>query len=392
VDHDVVRKLVEAVDAGDDAGVAQALARGADPNVPAGPYRGSVLSAAAGNGDLRIVRLLLNAGALAGPTDPHTRSPLRAAVVEAHPDIAQLLIDHGALEDELDARSSLLAEAVAYAQHRPQPAALAILRLMLRLGVTPARGEEAALVLAVTRRAAPAVLRVLLDHGSDPNLQRSDASPVLVLAARRGDHAAVDVLLQAGADVDAVDGLGRTALMHAAERDERVVAAALLLAGADIDRVSCDGMTALELARGWQRQNIQFMLGQRRVGLDDVPITRTTIQIRPTSSRLLGDPAMFLLWARVIERAVEDLGAEEWHIRTGIVADDALTFANRLRHEPRPDARASWHLLDCTSGELAAVRQALVELAYGTTRVMPAGISRHKIVDLLDDFDRQLGR
>jgi hypothetical protein len=213
------------------------------------------------------------------------------------------------------------------------------------------------------------VLRILLDHGADANQRRSDATPVLVLAARRGDHAAVDVLLEAGADVDASDGLGRTGLMHAVERNERAVAAVLLHAGADIDIVSTDGMTALDLARGWQRQNLQFMLGERTVGLDDVPITRTVMQLHPTGQQLRGDSTTFLLWARVIERAVEDPGADEWRIRTGTLAEEALNFASRLCHHPQPAAGASWHVLDCTSAELATARAALGELAYGTTKI-----------------------
>jgi hypothetical protein len=180
--------------------------------------------------------------------------------------------------------------------------------------------------------------------------------------------------------------------MHAVERGEQSVVAALRLAGADIDRVSDDGMTAMALARGWQRQDVQHSLGQRRTGLDNEPIIRTTIRIRPTTMRLQGDPALFLRWAQVIDRAVDDLRADEWRIRTGIDADEARAFAGRLRNDPQPGARASWHHLDCTADELTAVRQALVELAYGTANVTPAGVSRHEIMDLLDDFERQLRR
>lgn len=53
---------------------------------------------------------------------------------------------------------------------------------------------------------------------------------------------------------------------------------------------------------------------------------------------------------------------------------------------------ASWHQLDVTADELAAVRSALVELAYGTTRVMPAGASRLETIDVLEELNRQLGR
>jgi hypothetical protein len=266
------------------------------------------------------------------------------------------------------------------------------LRLLLQQGLSVAPAEEAPIVLAVMRRAAPAVLRLLLDRGAEPDQQRSDGTPVLVLAARRGDHAAVDLLLQAGADVDAVDSQGRSALMHAVERDERVVVAVLLLAGANSDKVSADGMTALDLARGWQRQNIQLMLGERHVRLDNVPTIRTTMRLQPTSQQLQGDPTTFLLWAQVIERAVDDLSSEEWRIRTGIGAQEALAFASRLRHEPQPAARAPWRTLDCTSEELAAIRAALLELAHGTTTLMPAGVSRHEITDLFEEFEQQLGR
>nr|WP_083672432.1 ankyrin repeat domain-containing protein [Micromonospora sp. CB01531] len=239
---------------------------------------------------------------------------------------------------------------------------------------------------------APAVLRLLLVYGADANQQRSDANPAIVVAARRGDHAAVDVLLQCGADVDARDAWGRTALMHAVERNEQSVIAALLLAGAAIDAVSADGMTALQLAQGWQRQNVQFMLGERHVGLDDVPITRTVVRAVPTAVRLAGDPQMLHLLASVIDIALDDLGDDDWNTRTGTHADTARTMAVRLRNEIIPAANASWHQLDATADELAAARSALVELAYGTTHIMPTGTSRLKLIDVLEELNRQLGR
>jgi ankyrin repeat protein len=404
MDHDVVRRLIEAVTAGDDAGVAQALALGADPNVAAGRFRGSVLSLAADSGHLRIVRLLLDAGASAGPTNPHSRSPLRAAVQEARRDVAELLIERGALAAEPVARGSsavsisstrsgsLLAEALSVATHRAQPAALETLLLLLRRGAGPLPGEEAPIVRAVMWRAAPAVLRILLDHGAEPNQQRSDGAPILVLAARRGDHAAVDLLLQAGADVNANDARARTALMHAVERDERAVVAVLLLAGADIDKVGADGMTALKLAQGWQRQSIQYMFGERDRGRADVPIARTVIRLDPTGHQLQGDPSTFLLWAHVIERAVDDLGADEWEIRTRTTSEAALGFAIRLRDQPQPATGASWHVLDCTSDELVTAREALLALAYCDIRQMPEGTSHHEITDLFEELERQLGR
>lgn len=384
--------LVEAVQTGDGVAVAQALADGADPNAAVSRFGGSVLIEAARSGRLEVVGLLVNAGARVGPVGHFNVSPLRVAMLQAHADVVQYLIAHGALPAESAARTSVLTEAVSYTRHRPRPAALATLQVLLQAGATPHPDEEAPVITAVMRSVAPTVLRLLLAHGADVNQRRSDGTPAILIAARRGDHAAVDVLLQAGADVDARDQQGRTALMHAVERNEQLVIAALLLAGAAIDTVSADGMTALELARGWQRQNVQFMLGEHHAGLDDVPINRTVVRILPTGVRLSGDPQMLHLLASVIDIVLDDLGDDEWATRTGADADTARTVAARLRNEIVPAPNASWYQLDVTADELAAARSALVELAYGTTRVLPTSTSRLEIVDLLEELNRQLGR
>ncbi|BCL12555.1 ankyrin repeat domain-containing protein [Micromonospora sagamiensis] len=392
MNNDVDQRLIEAVQAGDEAAVGQVLADGADPDVAVGRFRGSVLADAARTGRRGIVGRLLDAGARIGPADPYTASPLRVAVIEAHTDVVRFLVSCGALAAEPATRSSVLTDAVSHTAFRPTPAALATLRVLLEAGAAPGPSEEAPLVTAVMRPVAPAVLRLLLAYGADANQQRSDATPAIVVAARRGDHAAVDVLLQAGADVDARDARGRTALMHAVERNEKRVIAALLLGGAAVDAVSADGMTALRLARGWQRQNVQFMLGERHVGLDDVAINRTVVRALPTGVRLAGDPQMLHLLANAIDIALDDLGDDEWNTRTGTDADTARAMAVRLRDEIAPAVNASWHQLDASAAELAAARSALVELAYGTTRIMPTGTSRLEITDVLEELNRQLGR
>ncbi|WP_405433869.1 ankyrin repeat domain-containing protein [Micromonospora sp. NBC_00617] len=386
------QRLIDAVQAGDEVAVGQALANGADPNVPVGRFRGSVLAEAARSGRRGIVGMLVNAGARTGPADPYTASPLRAAVLEAHTEVVLFLIAHGALTAEPATGPSVLTQALSHTAFRPTPTALATLRVLLEAGATPVPNEEAPLITAVTRAVAPAVLRLLLAYGADANQQRSDATPAIVVAARRGDHAAADVLLDAGADVNARDRQGRTALMHAVERNERRVIATLLLAGAAIDTVSADDMTALQLARGWQRQNIQFMLGERHAGLDDVPIVRTALRVAASNVRLAGDAQMLHLLADVIDIALGDLGDDEWNTRTGTDAEVARAFAVRLRDDVVPAVHASWHQLDATAAELATARSALVELAYGTTRIMPAAASRLEITDMLEELNRQLGR
>lgn len=339
---DADAELVAAVGAADPVAVARALADGADPDSAASPYTATVLSEAASTGHLEIARLLVDAGASLRARRPQYESPLQSAVRNGHLGVVRLLVDSGALEVEGTDGGSLLTNAIAATWHRPQPAALDVLRYLLDLGVGAEPGKEAPIVRAVLGSAAPATIRILLSHGADPNSRRSDGTPALILAARRGDHAAVDVLLTAGADPNAVDGNGHTALMHAIERDERAVSRALLLAGAD-------PAGALEIARGWQRQIVQFELGEMSVGLDDVPIARTAVRLHPTGYELRGDPAEFRRWGQLVACAAEELGDDEWDTRTGTPYALAQTVARRLVDDPAKAPTASWHRIELTA-------------------------------------------
>jgi hypothetical protein len=130
MNHSADQRLVEAVQAGDEVAVGQALADGADPNAGVGRFRGSVLVAAAYGGWLGIVGLLVDGGARVGPADSSTASPVRAAVLEAHAHVVQYLVAHGALGAEPATKSSVLTEAVSYTAFRPRPDALVTLRVL----------------------------------------------------------------------------------------------------------------------------------------------------------------------------------------------------------------------------------------------------------------------
>lgn len=363
---DVSGRLLDAVKASDELGVERSLALGADPNASLGRTHGSALAFAAGNGDLRIVRLLLKGGADIGTSDPRILSPLRHAIKGSHPAVTRLLLEQGALDREPADPDGVLADALSAVCHVPQAPALEIVRMLLAHGAHPQPGSRASLVGAVELRAAPAVARILVEAGDDPNQRRGDGTPVLVLSARRGDTAVVDQLLQAGADVDAVDAKGWTALMHAVERDEQDVVSVLLLAGADIEKANADGVTAKELAKGWQRKRIRILLGERVVGMDHAQIPRSVMGIRATGYRLAGDHGTFGRWAQVLGHAVKDLGSEEWETHTGRSVDSAIALVRRFSGEPQPVPNASWYALDVTADELSILRAALLELAYGS--------------------------
>jgi ankyrin repeat protein len=64
--------------------------------------------------------------------------------------------------------------------------------------------------------AGPAFVKLLIDHGADPNAKAFDGSTPLMHAAYRHNHPAMTALMDAGADVEARDRCGGTAADYAA--------------------------------------------------------------------------------------------------------------------------------------------------------------------------------
>lgn len=383
---DVDQRLVEAVYRDDESAVAQALADGADPDAGHVRFRLSVLALAARRGSGEIVDRLLRAGARVEAVQRRGPTPLRMAVLHGHPGMVRSLLAHGALAVEPATDRSVLTVAVSFLSHRSWPGHLEVLRLLLEAGAAPAPGEEAPLITAVSLpHTPPAALRLLLAYGADPDQQRSDGAPAIVLAARRGDHAAVDVLLEAGAEVDAWDRHGRTALMHAAERDEQRVISTLLLAGADTGATSPDGMTAPRLSDGWSHGHSGLESGERRAAREKVPIVRSTVRLAPAGLRLASDRRLLRLLADVIDTAMATAGDDEWTLWTRKDADVTEAFTARLRDGSAPSADGAWHRLDVTADEVAMVHTALSALAHRPTNIP----NKFELVDLFDELQRQ---
>lgn len=381
--------LISAVAANNVTGVSRALREGADPNAvddPAPYRRRPALSIAAKAGSTQIVKLLLDAGASPDVAEWSEWTALRAAASHGHADVVAMLLDRGADPNSARDRQSVIREALGAARHRPKPTSEDTISTLLERGAKCSTREEHLIVDAVEHRAAPSLLRLLLDHGEDANQRRSDATPVLVIAARRSNPAAVDILIRHGADVDATDAQGRTALMHAVERGRTEIVNILLLAGADKEASAADGSTAMLLARAWSESTIQFALGSHKVRPERVEASLSLVRLSPIRYRLRGDPSQFLLWASIIDHTISDLGNDEFQTLVTDVGT-ARSFAERLRTEtPTIAADESWHSLEADATEVGVLRGCLLNLAYGPHMAMPEGLSKVQVVDMFEDF------
>ena len=227
-----------------------ALAAGANASPPWGE-RPPIVAAAA-SGDVRIVRMLLDAGADADSKLPScNRNALHNVEGPHGAEIVNMLVDAGACLDALDedGMSPLLCHMWAEDDH-------VIAEALLKCGANPnlasacGRTPLMAAILNARRGAAAAgsrQIQLLLSYHADPNLQSTDrcgyrtkATP-LTTAVRRGNPIEdVAALLDAGADVNGKDEHGGcTPLIAAAVARRLDVMRMLVDRGAD-RRATCD--------------------------------------------------------------------------------------------------------------------------------------------------------
>lgn len=171
------------------------------------------LQRAAQQGDNKGVERLLDAGADVNASDDSSMPPLYIAMMAKHFDIAKLLLHRGASTsfDGLNTGFTALAHAVAF-------------------------GRDASLV------------RVLLEHGADPNEQDHMNRTALMWATEHRQTKVAELLLKHGAKVNAQDEDGDTALSEACSRGRLETAKLLLRHGANPNLARRDHFTPLNAA------------------------------------------------------------------------------------------------------------------------------------------------
>jgi ankyrin repeat protein len=166
------------------------LARGADPNGPAGE-EWTNLSIACARGDAPLVRLLLEAGA-----NPDDDDSLYHSVEPADDTCLRLLLEQGATVDG----TAALHHALDYERLGP-------VRLLLEHGGDPNESAEwPALHHAALRGRSPAFVRLLVAHGADPAARDEKGRTAYQHAVRRGNADVAETLRELGAPTDLTAG------------------------------------------------------------------------------------------------------------------------------------------------------------------------------------------
>jgi uncharacterized protein len=252
---------------------------------------------AARQGCLECVKLLVDKHADVNLPDPEGITPLLMAVQNFHFDVGAYLVSRKANVNTWDwwGRTPLWAavdlNTIPHGGRPDRPSldnttSLKMIEILLDAGanpnaqlklfppyraVGPDRGADLMLTIGATAllRAAKAgdaaAVRLLLDHGANPNLPNIQGITPLMAAAGLGSNeidtrgrfktqpeqiACIDLLVKAGADVNAHDNNGQTALHGAALFGYDDVIKDLVAHNADVNAKDKKGMTPLDSALG----------------------------------------------------------------------------------------------------------------------------------------------
>ena len=313
--------------------------------VPAGASLGRLLRVVAThNPDPKVTVEVLRAGAPIDGRDGHGWTALMyAAAFNRHPEVADALLAAGAdrrasgdyeplpsarwfsfdtlydvLADESGGRALFFMGSSRDMDLPP----FDIIPWYQTLGLTAVfedvklHGGEPALFAAAAYNPNPAMVRTLIDRGSDVNAALADGATALMAAAGlNSEPAVVASLIAAGARIDARSEAGLTPLMVAARYDNPGIVAELLAAGANVDARDDQGRTAfLHAARAADPNSLLALIEAGadvhvRFGKDRATAIMYAVRFNPDASWILDT---------LVQAGVE-LDARDRHGRTALM-------------------------------------------------------------------------
>ncbi|MEM9819424.1 MAG: ankyrin repeat domain-containing protein [Bacteroidota bacterium] len=233
--------LLRAIDDGDIDIVRFVLEKGV--NVNGQTKRGwTPLLEAVDEGDANIVQLLLEKGAKPNLGTKAKWTPLHEAADEGSADITRLLIKAGA-DIQLKDKHGRTAFMVAVSEDH-----LAVMEVLLDNGAeinqTYHKNQISPLIEAA-EEGHLRIAKILLKRGADVNAATAGGWTALMEAADEGHPEMVQLLLDNGADTQAKDQHGWNALFHATDEGNIQVVEKLLDNGMDVNAVTAEGWTPL---------------------------------------------------------------------------------------------------------------------------------------------------
>ncbi|RKK21198.1 hypothetical protein BFJ67_g17408, partial [Fusarium oxysporum f. sp. cepae] len=284
----IVDELVRFVKNGNIEVVKMLLEKGANPRT-ADNYGSTPLHLVSQNGHLEIAKMLLEKGANARAATKNGWTPLHLASKNGHLETARILLEKGADAAAADndgwtplhdaSRNGHLEIAKILLDNRADTAAanndgwtplhdasrkghLEITKILLdnRADTAATNHDGSTPLHYASGNGHPEITKILLDKGADTAAANNDGSTPLHYASGNGHSAITKILLDNRADAGAVDKYGSTSLHYASWKGHPEIAKILLDKGADTAAANNDGWTPLHYASRKGHPEITKML------------------------------------------------------------------------------------------------------------------------------------
>ncbi|KAK6603745.1 ankyrin repeat protein [Botrytis cinerea] len=242
---------------------------GAKLEKESGMYKQTALSFAAKNGNLEIVKLLLNSGARLEAQDTDGWTPLIWALRSEHPKVVKFLIGEEVRSvSSKDQYMEQLNPAMTLACNTGDED---LVEQLLVLGVNPNAKDVDSGSTALIEASRGGLLRSvkrLLKLGGNINAMNNAKEAPLLLAARHGFDEITKCLLDANANIEIKNESKETPLLLAVRYDNEVVTKLLLTKGADANAESNTDETPLILATRNRNDDITKLLLEKKADVD----------------------------------------------------------------------------------------------------------------------------
>ncbi|XP_064481611.1 ankyrin repeat domain-containing protein 50-like [Ornithodoros turicata] len=262
----------------------------------------TLLHSSAYEGDLELVRRLLEKRAQLEVTDKNGQTPLNLAARQGHAEVVVTLLAAKANPDHADNDGWTPLRSSAWAGH------LQVVDVLLDHGaqVDLADSEQRTALRAASWGGHEEIVSRLLAHGADVNRADREGRTALIAAAYMGHAEIVEHLLEQGAQVNHADADGRTALSVAAlcvpaSEGHAAVVALLLERNADVDHKDNEGMTPLLVAAFEGHKDVCELLLEGEADVDHTDNSSRTPLFAAASMGHGAVVSLLLFWGAYVD-------------------------------------------------------------------------------------------